>query len=258
MLSTPTAGIIIIGNEILSGRTQDVNVQFIAKRLLSLGITLKYTSIIPDNHDTIIKKVNELRKEYSYVFTTGGIGPTHDDITAKAIADAFGLPFEKHKEAYEILLEFYGDKNFTPSRQKMAYMPRGSLLLHNSVTAAPAFQVENVYVLAGFPEIMQKMFMWIEPHLKKSPAILLKSVHCYLAESIIAEGLDNIQKQYPHLDIGSYPFYKDKNTHGTTLVAKGRDKESLEGAISNISQLIIDNKGTPLPGEANFSHKKLD
>lgn len=250
MQSKPTAGIVIIGNEILSGRTQDTNIQFIAKRLLTLGITLEYTAIIPDNHDAIIKTVNSLREKYTYVFTTGGIGPTHDDITAKAIAAAFKLPFEKHPEAYKILLDFYGEKEFTEARQKMAYMPKNATLLHNSVTAAPAFQVENVYVLAGFPKIMQKMFLWVEAYLKGSASILSEAVHCYMAESIIAKGLENIQGKYKNLEIGSYPFYENKNTHGTTLVVKGVNTANIAQAIEEIVRLIKDNNGTPLKGEA--------
>ncbi len=241
-----TASIIIIGNEILSGRTQDVNIQFIAQRLVNLGIRLESVTIIPDVHEIIIGTINNLRKKHTYIFTTGGIGPTHDDITSKAVAAAFNLPFEPHSEAYKILLNFYGKKAFTPARQKMTFMPRGAILIDNTVTSAPAFQVENVYVLAGFPKIMREMFKNLEITLKIGDPIFSNSTHCHIAESIIAQGLEVIQQQHPCLDIGSYPFYESDTNNGTSLVVKGTKKSSIDTAIIKIEQLIIDYGGTPL------------
>lgn len=237
-MSQSTAAILVIGNEILSGRTQDLNVQYIAKRLAALGIRLAHVSIIPDIEEDIVHHINVLRKQYSYVFTTGGIGPTHDDITSKSVSKAFGVPFEKEPTAYEILLNFYGRDGFTPARQKMAYMPKGATLIDNPVTTAPGYRMENVYVLAGVPKIMQSMFSFLEPTLAQGNPIEYQSVHVLMAESLIAEGLETVQNMYPHLDIGSYPFYDTHKGHGTSLVVKGTNIDDINNAIGDIKIFI--------------------
>ncbi|OYV37453.1 MAG: competence/damage-inducible protein A, partial [Acidocella sp. 20-61-6] len=205
----PTAAILIIGNEILSGRTQDINVQFIARRLAALGIRLEEVRVIPDVAARIIGAVNELRAAYTAVFTTGGIGPTHDDITSECIAAAFGVPWEHHPETFQMMAERMGEQ-FNAARQRMATMPRGAVPIPNAVSMAPGFSMGNVHVMAGVPRIMQSMFEALEPSLPRGVPIAMRAVHGLgLLEGAIAAGLSEIQQRYPQLDLGSYPFRRD-------------------------------------------------
>ena len=195
-MSSFTASIIIIGDEILSGRTNDTNSNFIAKNLLKEGIKLEEVVIIKDDKKTIIERVLNYSQKYSYVFTTGGIGPTHDDITSESISEAFKLKYKINKEAFRILNNYYPKGEFNESRQRMAKMPSGAELILNPMTAAPGFKINNVYVLPGVPEIMEKMFMELLNKLKKGKPKIVTTINTNLYESKIAISLKDIQKKY--------------------------------------------------------------
>ena len=204
------AAIIIIGNEILSGRTLDQNSNFIAKRCSKIGIVLEEVRVIPDIEQIIIKSVKMLSKNFKNVFVTGGIGPTHDDITAKSVALAFKKNLILNKRAKNLLINYYNKTNFelNKNRMKMAYLPARSTLILNPVSAAPGFKVKNVWVMAGVPKIMQAMFLnSIEPKLKKGKITKIKSVRVNKPEGDIADILNSLNNEFPHIDIGSYPFF---------------------------------------------------
>ncbi len=202
-----TASLIIVGNEILSGRTQDTNLNYLAKRLGERGIRLAEARVIADIGETIQAAVNELRARHDYVFTTGGIGPTHDDITAENIAAAFGVPLIHHPEAVEVLKSYYGarDQDVTEARLRMARTPEGATLIDNPVSGAPGFCMGNVYVMAGVPKIMQGMLEGILPHLRQGVITDQQSIACDLPESVLSSALADIQSAHPTVDIGSYP-----------------------------------------------------
>ena len=204
------AAILIVGNEILSGRTQDKNVAFISNWLNSkCGISVKEVRIIPDVEKTIVNNILLLSKKFNYVFTTGGIGPTHDDITAQSIAKAFNVKYEFHKEAYEILEKYYGKKKFTNGRKKMAKMPRGSKLIYNPSSAAAGFIIKNVLTLPGVPSILTSMIENCKTYLVKGSKVHSKTLNLYTVESNISKKLGLIQKKYKKfVDIGSYPFFR--------------------------------------------------
>jgi molybdenum cofactor synthesis domain-containing protein len=245
----PTACLLVIGNEVLSGRTRDANIQFLATGLGDLGIPMREVRVIPDVPETIINTVNEVRKNFDYVFTTGGIGPTHDDITSECIAAAFGVPWEHHPVAWPRMEATYKPGEFNAARQRMATMPRGASLIESSISVAPGFQMENVYVMAGVPRVMQSMFEWLAPRLKGGAKIEMRAVHALgLPEGIIADGLGAIQKRYPDLDLGSYPFYRPGG-NGVALVAKGPDGEAAANAIAEVTKLITSLGKVPIQGE---------
>jgi molybdenum cofactor synthesis domain-containing protein len=204
------AAILIIGNEILSGRTQDKNVVFISNWLNSkCGISIEEVRIIPDVEKTIVNNILLLSKKFNYVFTTGGIGPTHDDITAQSISKAFKVKYEFHKEAYEILVKYYGKKKFNDGRKKMAKIPRGSKLIYNPSSAAPGFIIKNVLSLPGVPSILNSMIENCKRYLIKGLKVHSKTLNLYTVESNISKKLGQIQKKYKkHVDIGSYPFFR--------------------------------------------------
>jgi len=204
------AAILIIGNEILSGRTQDKNIIFLTNWLnLKCGISVNEVRIIPDNERVIIENVLNLSKKFKYVFTTGGIGPTHDDITAKSISKAFKVKYEFHKEAYAILEKYYGKKKFNDGRKKMAKMPRGAKLIYNPSSAAPGFITKNVLSLPGVPSILNSMIENCKIYLSKGAKIYSKTLNLYTVESNISKKLGNIQKKYKKdIEIGSYPFFR--------------------------------------------------
>jgi molybdenum cofactor synthesis domain-containing protein len=249
MAANPTACLLVIGNEVLSGRTQDLNIKFLATGLGAIGIPLREVRVIPDVADTIITTVNEVRARFDYVFTTGGIGPTHDDITAECISAAFGVPWEPHPEAWARFDAHYKPGEFNAARQRMATMPRGAALIENSVSFAPGFSIGNVYVMAGVPRIMQSMFEWLAPRLQGGPPIVSRAVHAVgLLEGRIAQGLEAIQKRYPELDLGSYPYYRPTG-NGVALVAKGPSAERAEAAIAEVTVLIKELGSEPVAGE---------
>jgi molybdenum cofactor synthesis domain-containing protein len=247
--TNPTACLLVIGNEVLSGRTQDANIRFLATRLGELGIPLREVRVIPDVRETIVGTVNEVRSKFTYVFTTGGIGPTHDDITSECIAAAFGVPWEPHPVAWARMEASYRPGEFNPARQRMATMPSGASLIDNAMSVAPGFQIGNVYVMAGVPRVMQSMFDWLAPRLEGGQRIESRAVHVVgLPEGLLAEPLKVIQERYPALDIGSYPFYRPTG-NGVTLVAKGVDGAEAEAAVREIGAMITGFGKTPVAGE---------
>lgn len=236
--TTYTASLIIIGNEILSGRTQDKNTGWLAEQLSKRGIVMKEVRIIPDLEDVIVHTVNEMRAKADYVFTTGGIGPTHDDITAESIAKAFGVDWVLNDEAYQILVAHYGDEaEVTDARRKMAFIPVGATLIDNPVSGAPGFIMDNVYVMAGVPRIMQGMFDSIVGTLAEGVAVVSQSISCNMQESQISDGLGAIQKRYPETDIGSYPNFRG-GTAGVSIVIRSTDVDKVRAAGKEVIDLI--------------------
>lgn len=224
-----TAALLIIGDEILSGRTQDKNLAWLADYLGKLGIQMREVRVVPDVQEKIVAAVNALRAEYNYVFTTGGIGPTPDDITAEAIAAAFGLPYEFHPDAKRILEHFYGDQ-INEARYRMAKMPRGAKLIDNPVSHAPGFYVENVFVLAGVPKIMQAMVMDLDRVLARGAVRHQISFTTHLREGVISATLVEAMKEFPEISLGSYPKFLDGGGTEVTLVLRGYDERELERA----------------------------
>lgn len=231
------AALVIIGNEILSGRTADANTPWIAERLTERGILLAEVRIIPDVERVVIDTVNQLRAGYHYVFTTGGIGPTHDDITAECVAKAFGVALEQNDEAFRMLENHYGIENLTPPRVKMAFIPKGAALIPNPVSAAPGFIIGNVHVMAGVPRIMQAMMDHILGEIKAGKPILSNSVACQLPESKVADDLTALQGRYPDVDIGSYPHYRGGSL-GLSLVLRSTHNEHLDLATGELIAII--------------------
>ena len=248
--NNPTACLLVIGNEVLSGRTQDANIRFLAVKLGELGIPMREVRVIPDIAQTIIDTVNEVRRKFTYVFTTGGIGPTHDDITSECIAAAFGVPWEPHPVAFARMEAAYKPGEFNAARQRMGTMPRGAALIDNAMSVAPGFQMDNVYVMAGVPRVMQSMFEWLAPRLQGGAKIESRAVHAIgMPEGVIAAGLTEIQGRYPDIDLGSYPFYRPTG-NGVTLVAKGTSATEAEQCIAEVTALIASLGRTPIPGES--------
>ncbi|MEM6811315.1 MAG: molybdopterin-binding protein [Pseudomonadota bacterium] len=232
-----TSALIIIGDEVLSGRTHDKNTPWIAERLNEIGVRLAEVRIIPDKKDVISNTVNEMRAIHDYVFTTGGIGPTHDDITAESIAHAFGVELKLHDGAYKELLNYYEDESqITESRKKMAYIPEGGELVDNPVSGAPGIKMDNVFIFAGVPKIMQSMFDSVAPHLVGGKQMMSRSVTADIPESVLADDLGVIQAKYENVSIGSYPQYKN-GRFSTAVVMRSIDEESLGSAINDVFEL---------------------
>ncbi|PYD76520.1 competence/damage-inducible protein A [Novacetimonas pomaceti] len=246
----PTACILVIGNEILSGRTQDVNVQYIARRLAEMGISLREVRIIPDIRPVIVSAVTEARAAYDHVFTTGGIGPTHDDITSSCVADAFGVPWAPHPETFELLEKHFAPGEFNAARQRMATLPVGATPIRNPVSIAPGFTMGNVHVMAGVPRIMRAMFEEIAPTLRCGKPVTSRSWHAFgLYEGGLAEKLEKIQDRHPDVDIGSYPFHDHDGHGGVALVSKGLDADEVAQVAQDIRQMIEKLGFTPIEGE---------
>lgn len=231
-----TACVIIIGNEILSGRTQDINLNWLAKSLNDAGVRLREARVVADDPEAILEAVNACRTRYDYVFTTGGIGPTHDDITSECIARALDLPFVRNPEAVAILTEYYGDK-LNEARLSMCDMPDGAELIPNPVSAAPGYRIENIFVLAGVPRIMQAMFDYVKPLLEGGAPMHSETISTFLTEGTIADGLTAIQDRFPDVEIGSYPFVKDGKL-GTSLVARHIDLHRLTEVRGAILEMV--------------------
>tara|TARA_X000000368_G_C22896864_1_gene652258 strand:- start:88 stop:813 length:726 start_codon:yes stop_codon:yes gene_type:complete len=233
-----TCGIIIIGNEILSGRTQDLNSRYLAQRLLTIGITVNEVRIISDIKDQIIDCVNELRNKYTFIFTSGGIGPTHDDITAECIASAFDVDLPINKDAKILLENYYIEKKIklNSSRLRMARIPKGAVMIPNPVSAAPGFQIKNVFVLAGVPKIFQAMVENILKKLEVEISIKSKTITINKAEGDIAEKLSIIASNYPNVSIGSYPF-ENGLIKGTNIVISHHD-EKLIKEITKLTETL--------------------
>jgi len=221
------AAILIIGDEILSGRTQDSNTSFLAKWLNERGIQLKEVRIISDDLNTIVSSINLLRKKYNYLFTTGGIGPTHDDITALAISKAFKKKYEYNKEAYQILEEHYKNSYFNEARKKMAKMPKGARLIYNPSSLAPGFYVKNVFVLPGVPTILQSMMPFMEQLIIGGEKMHSVTVQAHLPESKIGKDLGKLQKKFKDLSLGSYPFFQSGKV-GVAIVIRGYSEKRIK------------------------------
>ncbi len=239
-----TSAIIIIGNEILSGRTQDANTSWIAERLVERGTIIREVRIIPDDRDAIIDAINDLRSKVDYLFTTGGIGPTHDDITATCVAEAFDLELDLHPEACALLEDYYGPGNVSDARMKMARLPKGAKLIPNPISGAPGFNVENVFVLAGVPRIMQTMFDEVIEMLKIGKPLLSNTVACALQESLIALELGQLQNSFPDIEIGSYPHYRG-GVPGLSIVLRSTDNGMLNAATRGLIKIIRDHDAEP-------------
>lgn len=234
----PTAAVLLIGDEILSGRTKDKNLGFIADYMTALGIDLREARLVPDVEDEIVAALNALRQRYTYVFTTGGIGPTHDDITADAVARAFGVPCEHDPRAVEILLAYFKEmgREANEARMRMARMPRGASLIDNPVSRAPGFQMGNVFVMAGVPKIMNAMMEDVATRLTRGVPMTSKTVEFRGGEGDAAKPLGEIQKAYPSVVIGSYPF-QAPDGFATNLVLRSRDEATLEQAYTDVCRM---------------------
>lgn len=241
-----TAALLVVGNEILSGRTQDKNINWIAVKLGERGITLSEVRVVPDVEARVVEAVLALSAGYDYLLTTGGIGPTHDDITAECIAKAFQAPLAQDPGAYEMLKAHYGEENLTPARLKMALVPAGATLIPNPVSGAPGFTVGNVYVMAGVPRIMQAMLDHVLATLKGGALVLSKTITCDLPESRIAEGLAAIQGRWAEVEIGSYPHFQDGN-FGVSLVLRSIHQDQLDEAAAEV-QALVDQVAAQLRG----------
>ena len=231
------AAILIIGNEILSGRTQDTNTSSIALWLNSIGVKIQEVRVIPDTEVTIVETVNVLRKANNYVFTTGGIGPTHDDITAASISKAFGLSYEIHKEAFKILESYYKPGEFNEGRQKMVWMPKDAKLILNPTSGAPGFNVENVFCLPGVPSILKSMLGGIKNEIVGGKPILSQTISLRTVESEIAESLTNVQNNNKDVEIGSYPFFRAGKLV-VSIVIRSEDQSKINTCSSQILNFI--------------------
>ncbi len=240
-MTISTAAILVIGDEVLSGRTKDKNIGFIADYLTALGIDLKEARIVSDVEGDIVAAVNALRTRYSYVFSTGGIGPTHDDITADAMARAFGVGISHHPEASRMLTEFFikMGREANEARMRMARIPHGASLIENSVSVAPGFRIENVFVMAGVPKVMQAMMDAIAPSLTVGPRMESQTIEFQGGEGEVAQGLSDIQKKFPGVAIGSYPFESGQG-FGTNLVLRSRDLVLLDEAAQAVEAHAAD------------------
>ncbi|MGZ8396545.1 MAG: competence/damage-inducible protein A, partial [Rhodoplanes sp.] len=233
-----TAALLVIGNEILSGRTKDRNIGHIAEVLTGIGIDLKEVRVVADEEPAIVAALNELRARYDYVFTTGGIGPTHDDITADSVAAAFGVPLDHHPRAVALLRERLGGGDLNPARMRMARIPRGGALIENRVSAAPGFWIGNVIVMAGVPAIMQAMLDEVRPKLRTGAKLIAETVRADLREGDIGSELAAVAATYPDVMIGSYPFMDEVRGPNTNVVLRARDPERLAAAKAAAERMM--------------------
>lgn len=230
---------LIIGNEILSGRTQDANLAFLGKRLNEAGIRLLEARVIPDVEETVVATLNAVRDQFTYVFTTGGIGPTHDDITAACVAKAFGVPLILNSEARALLEAHYPPGQLNEARLRMAHTPEGAHLIENPISIAPGFQIGNVFVLAGIPRIMQAMVDSVLPRLAGGDPLLSRSLTVEMPEGRVAKDLGALQADYPDVEMGSYPFTRD-GRFGTRLVLRSTDPARLAEAAERLDRIVTD------------------
>ncbi len=235
------ASILIIGNEILSGRTQDTNTSTIATWLNSIGVSVAEVRVIPDAQEKIVETLNFLRSKYDYVFTTGGIGPTHDDITAQSVSKAFGIKYEAHKEAFKILEEYYEPGKFNDGRQKMAWMPENANLILNPTSGAPGFNVENVFSLPGVPSILKSMLGGLTNKIVGGEPIKSLTISLRTVESEIANSLTKVQNDNQDVEIGSYPFFHAGKL-GVSIVIRSEDQSKIDNCNSQILKFIKEKK----------------
>ncbi|WP_370673556.1 competence/damage-inducible protein A [Pleomorphomonas sp. PLEO] len=235
---SPSAAVLIIGDEILSGRTRDSNSGHIAAFLTEIGVDLKEIRVVPDEEDRIVAALDALRAAYTYVFTTGGIGPTHDDITADAVAKAFGVAVEYHPDAVDILRQHYvAPEELTEARMRMARIPVGATLIDNPVSKAPGFHIGNVFVMAGVPKIMQAMLLGIEKELEGGVPVQSITVDCPFGEGVIGTALGEVAKAHPLVSIGSYPILAARN-FSTKLVIRSREPSALAAAKMAVEAML--------------------
>ncbi|WP_291826489.1 competence/damage-inducible protein A [Bosea sp. (in: a-proteobacteria)] len=232
-----TAAILVIGDEILSGRTKDKNIGYIAEYLTNIGIELREVRVVPDVQEEIVAALNALRARYTYIFTTGGIGPTHDDITADSVAAAFGVSIDHDPRAIAMLAERFPPDQLNEARLRMARIPAGADLIANSVSKAPGFNIGNVYVMAGVPSIMQAMLDVVAPTLQTGVKILSDTVRAGLREGDIGTALAEVAKAHPDVSIGSYPFFSETGPD-TNVVVRSRDPEALAAAMEAVKAMI--------------------
>ena len=242
---TVTAALIVIGNEVLSGRTQDANVRFLAAGLNGVGVRLMEARVIADVEDEIVEAINALRSKFDYVFTTGGIGPTHDDITSAAVAKALGREFGRNAEAEAILRDHYRPEDVTEARLRMADLPEGAELIDNPVSRAPGFRVENVIVMPGVPRIMQAVFDGYKHNLAGGDPVQSVSITVALPEGVLAAPLGQLQDDHAPVEFGSYPFVRHGRV-GTCLVARSADEGALEAAAEALRAMIDELGGEPI------------
>jgi molybdenum cofactor synthesis domain-containing protein len=233
-----TAAILVIGDEILSGRTKDKNIGYIAEYLTNIGVDVKEVRVVPDVEAEIVGAVNALRARYNYLFTTGGIGPTHDDITADCVAKAFGVTIDVDPRARAMLLQRIAEKDLNEARLRMARIPAGADLIVNKVSSAPGFRLGNVFVMAGVPSIMQAMLDEVAPTLKTGARMLSESVRADLREGDIGTELGSIAKAHPEVTIGSYPFFDEQRGPNTNVVIRARDAGKLEAAKGAVEEML--------------------
>jgi molybdenum cofactor synthesis domain-containing protein len=236
-----TAAILVIGDEILSGRTKDKNIGYIAEYLTALGIDLKEVRVVSDDESDIVTALNALRSRFTYVFTTGGIGPTHDDITADCVAKAFGVPLDVHPEAVRIISERAAKMNteMNAARLRMARIPRGAELVANKVSGAPGFWIGNVITMAGVPAIMQAMLDTVAPQLKTGVKMISETIRADAREGDVGTELGEIAKANPEVTIGSYPFFDEKSGPNTNIVVRARDPEKLATAKVAVEAMLV-------------------
>jgi len=236
---TVTAGVVVIGDEILSGRTRDTNSGYIAEWLTAMGIDLREVRAVPDVEAMIVEAVGALRAHYTYVFTTGGIGPTHDDITADAIAKVFGVGIDHDRRAVALLTAHYGSaEHLNEARLRMARIPLGADLIENRISGAPGFRIGNVHVLAGVPSIMKAMLDQIAPSLRTGTPMLSRAVEAGMGEGLIGTPLAELQRRFPDVALGSYPTYKPGGGFSTEIVARSRDPARLAEAAAAVEAML--------------------
>ncbi len=245
-----TAAVLVIGDEILSGRTKDKNIGYIAEYLTGIGIDLREVRVVADVEDDIVAALNALRARYDHVFTTGGIGPTHDDITADAVAKAFGVPIDVDPRAVALLLERMPKDQLNEARLRMARIPEGATLIENAVSKAPGFSIGNVHVMAGVPAIMQAMLDVLGPRLATGRKMLSRSVSAGLKEGDVAAALAAVQAQYPDVAMGSYPTFDPELGFTTTLVLRSREEARLAEAEAAVAAMLNDVKANLAQGRA--------
>ncbi len=242
---TVTAAVLLIGDELLSGRTKDINLGHIAETLTGIAIEVREARFVADEEDDIVAALNALRERYDYVFTTGGIGPTHDDITADAVSRAFSLDISVNDEAVRVMKERYPDRELNEARLRMARTPAGATLIANPVSAAPGFNIGNVFVMAGVPRIMQAMLANIIPTLERGKPLLSRSIRVDTGEGNLAGPLKAIQDRYPGVSMGSYPFEED-GKFGSNVVLRSKDETALEQAEKEVQAMADELKGMPI------------
>ncbi len=244
-----TACVIVIGNEILSGRTRDENIQFLAEHLNDAGVRLREVRVIPDVEATIIDTVNACRATFDYVITTGGIGPTHDDITSASVAKAFGVELEVSDDAVARMTARFPARKMNAARLRMAHVPAGAVLIDNPISAAPGFKIANVLVLAGVPMIMRAMFDSLRHHLAGGAPMLSRTVTAFVAEGDAAPGLSALQDRYGDLELGSYPFMR-QSRFGASIVLRGTDAARLDAAAAEVGAMLRALGGDPIEEDA--------